>query len=124
MATDKLTSEIAIEIVEEEEVDPYAGMSPGLTALCRMRDAKPSEAAERVQFSEEANPAIMSSFISGPFVLNPDGSFDCTFHHPVLGDLPFTAAQYDVEPYGRAAYAYIKNVALPSGGVTFSRKGD
>jgi hypothetical protein len=54
----------------------------------------------------EIPPEMMEPFVVGPYEVNQDGTINCTFLHPELGAVPFTAGPDDVEAHGRAAYAY------------------
>lgn len=44
---------------------------------------------------------------------NADGTIDCTWHHPVHGDIPFTANADDVEEHGRMIFEFLKDKAAP-----------
>ena len=39
----------------------------------------------------------------------PDGRLDCEIEHPQFGWIPFTAAEDDLEPHGRAIWQAIKD---------------
>lgn len=95
--------ELELELEEAPEPDPLEGASPFYRALVRAQAA----AQRPARSLEEEQPELMAAFVTGPYIDNGDGTFDCIFRHPVLGDLPFTASADDVEPHGRAAHAYI-----------------
>lgn len=42
-----------------------------------------------------------------------DGRIDCIWHHPVHGDIPFTADPNDVEEHGRMIFDFLKDKAAP-----------
>lgn len=44
---------------------------------------------------------------------NQDGTIDCIWHHPVHGDIPYTASPEDVELHGRMIYEFLKDKATP-----------
>lgn len=44
---------------------------------------------------------------------NEAGTIDCTWHHPVHGNIPFTADPNDPEEHGRAIFAFLKDKAAP-----------
>lgn len=44
---------------------------------------------------------------------NENGTIDCTWHHPVHGDIPFTADPNDVEEHGRMIFEFLKDKAEP-----------
>jgi hypothetical protein len=53
----------------------------------------------------------LTACLKGPFTRLPDGRIDCTFCHPTMGDLPFTADANDPEDYGRMIHAIADGLA-------------